>query len=390
MKGEICMLFHMLIIDDNASITQGINDIVTAHFSDVFFVHKAENGADALRYLRDYSIAIVITDIKMPVMDGIRLLHVVKKYGLACEVVALSGYDDYSLVRDVLRSGAYDYLLKPININMFIKIINELIPVIKNKVFSRALIEPMESEAQLLPKEQSVFFDLPNGGTLSKTELKLELQKAMSAALSMDSDHAAACLSDFFRGVSEPVMQEEEIRKLLIQFVYSLMERNQAFIKIVSSYKLSEHDAVACVKSLPTLSQLKKRFCATIERYVSDMKTTDGSTYQFIIKKACGYISEHYAKNLTLSEVAEHLHIHPNYFSTLFKSQTGITFRDYLRNVRIEKSKTMITESQIKLNDIAFQTGYQDVSHYNRAFKKVTGISPSNYRRQILNNLHQF
>ena len=70
----------------------------------------------------------------------------------------------------------------------------------------------------------------------------------------------------------------------------------------------------------------------------------------------------------------------PYYFSTLFKRQTGIQLRDYIVQVRIEKAKEFLNGTDKKIMEIAFESGYQDTAHFNRAFKKVVGMSPSQYR----------
>ena len=62
--------------------------------------------------------------------------------------------------------------------------------------------------------------------------------------------------------------------------------------------------------------------------------------------------------------------------------EAGITFRDYLRAVRVEKAKELLREGFLKIQDIALMVGYQDAPHFNRAFKEVTGLSPSLYRKQ--------
>ena len=78
--------------------------------------------------------------------------------------------------------------------------------------------------------------------------------------------------------------------------------------------------------------------------------------------------------------------MHPNYFSSLFKNETGTTVRDYILNIRIKKAKELMKDNNYKIIDIAIAVGYQDASHFNRAFKNITGMSPNRYRQLLEDN----
>jgi two-component system response regulator YesN len=370
---------QLLIVDDDAGIVRGISDIITNHFPGQFTIHTAADGIEAFRCLGEQAVSLIITDIRMPGIDGLAILDEIKRQKLGCEVLMISAYDDFSLVRKALRNGAYDYLLKPVNIDSFVRIVADIMP--RLGAADRTMESPKGAAAPDM--ETSEFFNLP-GGSLSQKDLEDMLRQAMSAALALDSHKTILYFDAVFDGLNGKCGTEEEIRKTLIQFVYTLMDRNQLFIRVISSYKLTEYDIISCVKNLPTIEQIKKRFCDIMQRYINDLKRDTYIINHFLIKKSKEYIDGQYSKNLTLAGVANHLHRHPNYVSFLFKSQLGITFRDYLRKIRIEESKSMMKIPPAKINDIALRVGYQDVSHFNRAFKKVTGLSPSDYRRRIL------
>jgi two-component system response regulator YesN len=374
------MPIQLLIIDDNVSIVQGINDIIVSHFPNQFIVHTAGNGEEAFCHFAKYPIGLVVTDIKMPGIDGITILNEIKKHNPTCEVLVISAFDDFCLVRKALLSGAYDYLLKPIDIGTFVHLVAKIIPKLKDRDMPLFLVNN-EPEGCASPNP-SEFFNLPTG-KLTRRELEDTLRQTMSAVLRLDADKALVWLKRVFCGVSENCCTEEELRKLLIQFIYTLMDRNQMFIRIISSYKLTEFDIISCIKNLPTIEQIQSRFCNSMVRYIIDLKRDDFLMERYLIKSSGGYINEHCEKSLTLSNVANHLHRHPNYVSALFKSQLGMTFRDYLRKIRIDRAKSMMKTSVTKLNDIAMKVGYQDVSHFNRAFKEVTGLSPSEYRKRM-------
>jgi len=88
--------------------------------------------------------------------------------------------------------------------------------------------------------------------------------------------------------------------------------------------------------------------------------------------------------SLSLKEVSQSLHVHPTYLSREFSKYFGdLTFGDYIRKLRIDKAIELLKESKNSLAEIAYLTGFSDQSHFNRIFKKVTGKSPSVYRKGL-------
>ena len=84
---------------------------------------------------------------------------------------------------------------------------------------------------------------------------------------------------------------------------------------------------------------------------------------------------------LTLEEVANHVHLNPAYFSSLFKQSTGSSFKEYLNMVRIEESKRLLANTDYSVIDIAVASGFGDQSYFCRVFKKYTGLTPRQYRQ---------
>jgi AraC-like DNA-binding protein/ligand-binding sensor protein len=103
-----------------------------------------------------------------------------------------------------------------------------------------------------------------------------------------------------------------------------------------------------------------------------------------VITRAKEYIQEHQTENLRLGHVAKAVNTSTFYFCKMFKKVTGINFTDYLSRVRIEKSKNLLLNPNLRVSEIAFEVGFQSLTHFNRVFKKVLGQSPTEYRAQLL------
>jgi AraC-like DNA-binding protein len=102
-----------------------------------------------------------------------------------------------------------------------------------------------------------------------------------------------------------------------------------------------------------------------------------------MITRAKEYIQEHQSEDLSLGQVARAVNTSTFYFCKVFRKATGINFTDYVSRVRIEKAKNLALNPNLRISEIAFEVGFQSLTHFNRVFKKITGLSPTEYRAQL-------
>jgi AraC-like DNA-binding protein len=102
-----------------------------------------------------------------------------------------------------------------------------------------------------------------------------------------------------------------------------------------------------------------------------------------MVTKAKEYIAEHQSEDLSLGEVARAVNASTFYFCKVFKKATGLNFTDYVSRVRIEKAKNLVMNPNLRISEIAYEVGFQSLTHFNRVFKKITGMSPTAYRAQL-------
>lgn len=101
------------------------------------------------------------------------------------------------------------------------------------------------------------------------------------------------------------------------------------------------------------------------------------------ITRAKEYINEHKTDELSLQEVSKRVNMSTFYFCKVFKKSTGMTFTAYLSLVRIGKAKNLLLNPNLRVSEIAFEVGFQSLTHFNRIFRKVVGQSPSEYRAKL-------
>lgn len=132
---------------------------------------------------------------------------------------------------------------------------------------------------------------------------------------------------------------------------------------------------IAAKPTLATLQTLLLSNLAVIqERHVHD------HAHKRLMDQALAYIGQHYRAGVTLNDVAEQVHVSPWHFSKLFHEIVGITFSQYIVQVKMQEAKNLLQKTGLKIYEIADLAGYKDVRHFVKTFKEVEGVTPTQYR----------
>ena len=119
---------------------------------------------------------------------------------------------------------------------------------------------------------------------------------------------------------------------------------------------------------------------------ISDDKFSKGRStlnYNPYIKKAVQYCIKNYESTITIDSICNELSINKSYFCKLFKTETGYTFTNYLNIFRVEKSKSLLNNTDMSLLDIAISVGFNSQSYYSSVFKKITNKTPLEYKQEL-------
>lgn len=128
------------------------------------------------------------------------------------------------------------------------------------------------------------------------------------------------------------------------------------------------------------------RLFSTLIRHFEDISFKEDKNFIRLqqLQSALEYIASHYAEPITLAEVATAIGYTPSYVSTLFVSKIGLNFKTYLDNIRINKAADLLGSTRLTVADVAAQCGFDNVRTFNNAFRRVTGQSPSQFRKNIV------
>lgn len=199
------------------------------------------------------------------------------------------------------------------------------------------------------------------------------------------------------RGINELVFAKTGIRKCKEE-EWSYLEVRQT-VKRVFNILLEEADKVLSPKELLQAESMTEMADKAIELldevYLCEVTETviesvlaagtddTADSVQETVRQAAAYVREHYFEALTLSGLAEQFHVEHSYFSKMFKKETGETLMMYIAKLRIQKAKEYMKENAGSLTEIAFMVGYDDYTYFNKVFRKLTGVSPRDYKKSM-------
>ena len=163
--------------------------------------------------------------------------------------------------------------------------------------------------------------------------------------------------------------------------LYSMMSRS-ALDGGASTEKVLSYNQMLTqeLRNFRTTDEISERMNTALYYYCESVSRYFDTTTSTVVKTAIKYINDHYKENIKLTDIANHVHLNPSYFSQLFKNETKVNFIDYVIQLRIEEAKILLTNNSASVLDIAVAVGFSCDSYFCRMFKKRTGITPQKYR----------
>ncbi|MBP1754420.1 MAG: DNA-binding response regulator [Firmicutes bacterium] len=191
-------------------------------------------------------------------------------------------------------------------------------------------------------------------------------------------------VNSYFDGLGSNAMSSTLFRHYIIMDGYSAIMK---FLKTLKYSKEKIDDSLKSMNSVTDqLSSLEDccEFYKTILKEAIDLRNKNSlKRYAGLIEQAKEYMHSKFAmSDLTLDKVAATVNVSPNYFSSLFNQETGMTFIEYLTDIRMEKAKEYLRCSGRKITEIGFLVGYLDSHYFSYIFKKTQNCTPSEYRLQ--------
>ncbi|NOU66035.1 helix-turn-helix domain-containing protein [Paenibacillus sp. LMG 31461] len=182
----------------------------------------------------------------------------------------------------------------------------------------------------------------------------------------------------------QPLIEKNGI--LMPKMSFSIVDKLEAETRIASMRKelinKEEGYRLAIKADLLKLLVLAGRAFQYNRRSANDRKSF--SKYRQSFYQTISHMEKHFAESICLEEMAELAHMSPTYFSSVFKLVKGMGFSDFLNYLRILNATQLLAETEKSITEIVFESGYNNVAHFNKTFKKLVGITPTEYRKGSL------
>jgi AraC-like DNA-binding protein/ligand-binding sensor protein len=143
------------------------------------------------------------------------------------------------------------------------------------------------------------------------------------------------------------------------------------------------HTRVLTKKKYRAMLRLLEIFGRHLSILSNQLAVEDAAKELPVVTRAKQFIAQNQDNAICLATVAKAVNTSTFYFCKLFKRATGLTFTDYLTRVRLEKAKALLLDPNRRVSEIAYDVGFQSLTHFNRVFKKIAGQSPTSYRRSV-------
>ncbi len=341
-----------------------------------FIAEEAKNGQEALKKLEENPIDLIITDIKMPKVDGIELLKIVSDKKLCSCVVLLSDYSEFNYARQGLVLGAFDYMVKPVNEEDLNRVLQRVKKFILDKRHEQQSITQLK---QRLAEKMETFFPQAEVNQI------VELMEAGDEKAVEYADHIVDIV---YLNLNQDLIKTiSMLNNIMYEIVNKLLKTYEWLEKFIDIRQIEIIDFLR----FKDINSIKDVFISAVEKIIKLQKILQyGTQEKDIINQICRYIlenidEEHSMKGeLSLKAVADALYINKSYISEAFKQKTGMSFTEYLTIVKMERAKKLIADGRLKTYEIAGQLGFKDIEYFSRLFKKYIGFSPTEYRKNIL------
>ncbi|REE69647.1 two-component system response regulator YesN [Paenibacillus taihuensis] len=174
----------------------------------------------------------------------------------------------------------------------------------------------------------------------------------------------------------------DEVKNLFYRMMRMLIQQGEKHgLQLSSSNHRQEEYDWAMMSKIGTLKQLKDYYLKKVSYIIDGIDNIHSNSRAVLDAKK--YIRSHYRdKEISVNMLADHVHLTPTYLSSLFKKETGKTISEYITEVRIERSADLLMEPQAKLYEVADLSGYNDANYFAKTFKKITGMTPTEFRRK--------
>ncbi|BBB92594.1 MAG TPA: response regulator [Methylomusa anaerophila] len=346
-------MYKVLIVDDDMPVRRKLRQYQQWESYEFVIADEACDGIEALEKLSSQCFDLVIIDIRMPCMNGLKLITEIKARNLNPCLILLSTFNDFEYAQQGIRLGVFDYMTKPVDD----KALSEALERIKRHLDEKRLIE------------DNLKFYYPKGQERKLTDLMLAgSNKVMAEAASTCGELAKLAEQN---PVKTGILLEKTLANLSEE-IYKVFPYLATLEKLV-------FDGI--FTNIESLGEIKEKFLNYIGIMLEIIKKYELHHADSVVKKICAYVMTHVEEDVKLGDIATEIYISGGYISKLFKQKTGTNFNDYVTKVKMEHAKYLLGTGKFKNYEISDKLCYSSPDYFCRLFKDYTGYTPVEFKK---------
>lgn len=352
-------MHRLVVIDDEYIVVEGIKAMIARQKLDYTVVGAAYDGIHGLEVVRECNPDLVITDIRIPGLDGLSLIEAAKEDCPNTLFVVISGYTEFEYAQRALSLGVKGYIDKPISMEKL------------NRVLQR-----IEQERE---RNEEKYTERSSEEQAKKIELEQLFQAGIQSLTGNDSGEFRKNTRKYTERLKEIFPETDDFRREVYKHLCVLSDILVENHDNVSRNSLVSYQEMKEQESVEEISAYAESVLDDIEKYITADQT--GSSHRVILD-ILNYIEEHYNEDIGLTELADRAGMSTAYLSVLFKNEVGTSYVKYLTELRIKKAKKLLQKGY-KVNEVSEMTGYSNYRYFCDIFKKHEGQTPNEYKNSV-------
>lgn len=388
-------MYTVTIVDDESISQEIIQNFIETHLSNYRVENICSTGQEALETFKHNPTDIVLTDIRMPIMDGLTMIEQLNKISKNYIPIIISAYNEFEYAKSAMRLGVTYFLLKPLDFNELTQALSAAAHSVDLKFITSNAVTTLDDNQEMY---------MTNILSGKYVDLKTAAENFSSLNFPFSYEHACGIyiqvnfinIQNWIYGKEALIMAITNMINLLYSPLFSLplfRKKESCNYMIVKEFDtipdfsyFTEQvqqtlDITINVSLLLVFNSIEHLRLKSESNFPSDFM--DENTIHSSINAAIAYMNEHYMEDLSRDDVAGKVYMSGAHFSRSFKIVTNTSYKDYLTEIRMRKAIELL-KTNMKIQDIARKVGYPTPNRFNINFRYYTSFSPTEYRLQVL------
>lgn len=368
------MNYTVLIVDDEMMPRKVLKEHLPWDTLKVSQVFLASDGLEAIEQARQCTPDIIISDVKMPRMDGLKMAAAIREFCPRCQFIFLSGYSDKEYLKGAIKLKAASYVEKPIDLE---EITQALTDVIRELDTIQAEDSPKDQSRMFFHGSQEPDLDSPLSDKVFQGSQD-QLDSIASRIRERNQSDTESILRRLYHEIqqcegTDPAYLRHFYRQIIFLFLTAAEDYN------ITSITQNADFYLYTAAGQDTLAQLWDTLFQISRIYFTACASRDTD----IVSRVDRYLEQHYQNSdLTVQDAAHDLGFTNTYLCAAYKKSCGKTINQHLTQIRILHAKELLAGSSQRLYEVAKNVGYADGKYFTRLFTRETGLSPKEYRER--------